>query len=722
MIGLPNSLNHGYVAKIFFLFFQYTDANTRHMNSHPTEVKKPPDQASQRKVSGIDEGVVMNEIFFLPNDARRFGEFEENNEDSILHNLTLEERIKYHLLVLISVVGYLHEKQVTNEQGKKQITRLILTEFSLYPFGRPLTLAEFTKLNEGLKIIAKQFPDTIYLTLASVAVEESKSSMTNRVINVKCGESPEVTSFPKTIQSDRDPSYSYKIQLPNSKVASTRSPASATSVVKIKPISRLSQYYEKILLGSIELEPILSDNVDRLTTSRLRAGGSLFDIIEYLKQTSLAKNDLEFIWAAILKVSTEEKKRQLTSTTSTTLKSLDTLTILKTMIDRELKKDLDEQAIEKIKSMMVDYVLLTATIVAKKIGETLQAANCNYNNIITYQLAENLKIIFLIEVCIDHAYGIGKMNLINFIQNGLFPTGLLSHVATGNVLPIDPAHFVSLPFVVNNPIQTNLVHGVYPTRLVSKDQPKFVKPAIDINEIKKYTSTKFNACGIEIRKDLPFLDKIFSSLSLVDKDEFSLVIDKPLFGGPLHLCCNKPYELNYQANFITDFCLHSVQVTLMCAREMIGSQEAKDLFNNILEGQDLISLKNNKKIRVENICEFVEKINIELDKLIIQLDRQQEKPEKDLKLLKEVIVTLNSKINIPPDLLLANITNAIQDPAIRNTIIEYVYPSSLIEFYKAPFVHSLSNTLTSSPVSPPILGSSSSSLDAPTTRQPRTLN
>jgi hypothetical protein len=98
----------------------------------------------------------------------------------------------------------------TIEENKlDNITRLSLTEFSLYPRKEqgPLTIPDFNLLTKKIELIAKNCPENLHLLIATVPVKTINNEVQNIALYVQCGMHPVINVFTKVSPHPTDPQY-----------------------------------------------------------------------------------------------------------------------------------------------------------------------------------------------------------------------------------------------------------------------------------------------------------------------------------------------------------------------------------------------------------------------------------------------------------------------------------------------------------------------------------
>lgn len=100
---------------------------------------------------------------------------------------------------------------VLKQDSLNSITRLLMTEFSLYA-STPLTLSEFQLINELIYEIALLQHDNVHLLLSSFSVQTESPGKKPRILNlalyVQCGKEPKIETISKGMPSIFDLHYS----------------------------------------------------------------------------------------------------------------------------------------------------------------------------------------------------------------------------------------------------------------------------------------------------------------------------------------------------------------------------------------------------------------------------------------------------------------------------------------------------------------------------------
>jgi len=140
----------------------------------------------------------------------KFGEFYQKRSLSPA-SLTVE-RLLEHVKNLAKITSDAHNKK-TDTDEIEHLTRMTLSEFSLYTVDQPLSLDEYKKFIAGVNNIAKDLPANIHLVLATVAVLWTDNNIHNSALYVQSanhsGDTPIIYHFEKKIPSSVDLEYRY---------------------------------------------------------------------------------------------------------------------------------------------------------------------------------------------------------------------------------------------------------------------------------------------------------------------------------------------------------------------------------------------------------------------------------------------------------------------------------------------------------------------------------
>lgn len=163
-------------------------------------------QPARKRIYMKNRKLIIEEIIVIT----KFGEFYQNRTSA--RHKPAEERMLEHVYNLVQNAKEAHEKKTDTDEAE-HLTRMTLSEFSLYTSAKPLTLYEYKKFIAGVNEIAKKLPANIHLVLATVSVLWTDNKIHNSALYVQSpnqsGDKPIIYHFEKKLPSQEDLRYSY---------------------------------------------------------------------------------------------------------------------------------------------------------------------------------------------------------------------------------------------------------------------------------------------------------------------------------------------------------------------------------------------------------------------------------------------------------------------------------------------------------------------------------
>lgn len=172
-------------------------------------VKKIRDKITKRyeaRLARMNEDIHIMDIFVYAKSVNQiYGEYDQRKtKDEYDH---VVERLFDHIELLANIANIYHQQYycqlsedgksyVLNPQCRNKITRLALSEFSLFAH-RPLTLKEFSLLAEAVHKMAANLHPNVHLLLSTMAVITEDNTILNMSLHVQCGKDAKVTPFCK---------------------------------------------------------------------------------------------------------------------------------------------------------------------------------------------------------------------------------------------------------------------------------------------------------------------------------------------------------------------------------------------------------------------------------------------------------------------------------------------------------------------------------------------
>lgn len=143
-----------------------------------------------------------------------------------------EERLNAHISSVFNLANEDHRANYCDtttegdfklKKGKENhITRLTMNEFSLYT-SKPLNLAEFTKLDNDIRMMAAKLDPNVHVLLSSFAIKDKQGQIMNMSMYVEGGTPPKIHSFSKNTASRVDIDYGNQSQLFTQQIIGTTS-------------------------------------------------------------------------------------------------------------------------------------------------------------------------------------------------------------------------------------------------------------------------------------------------------------------------------------------------------------------------------------------------------------------------------------------------------------------------------------------------------------------
>lgn len=155
----------------------------------------------------IDSPIKVCDILLVPKNEKHYGEYWD------MPSTTMQlDRLYNYIMDLIQADVALHKKSYCEQNGnvkneyKNTITRFTTSEFSFYTQS-PLSLSDFTRLQNRLYWFAKSAPKNMVLILSSFAVKLNATQFMNVVVHIECNQEPTFSFIVKEFESENDPEY-----------------------------------------------------------------------------------------------------------------------------------------------------------------------------------------------------------------------------------------------------------------------------------------------------------------------------------------------------------------------------------------------------------------------------------------------------------------------------------------------------------------------------------
>ena len=186
------------------------------------KIKPSIDKLYNRKIKvleAINQEINFRDLIIRTKFPNCFGESQNHTNQYIQ---STEERLNAHIASIFNLANedhranyceVNHNGDFTIQKGKENhITRLTMNEFSLYT-SKPLSMIEYTKLNNDIQILASTLEPNVHVLLSSFAVTDKQGKILNMSMYIEGGASPKIHGFSKNEASPVDVNYGDESQL-----------------------------------------------------------------------------------------------------------------------------------------------------------------------------------------------------------------------------------------------------------------------------------------------------------------------------------------------------------------------------------------------------------------------------------------------------------------------------------------------------------------------------
>jgi hypothetical protein len=181
--------------------------NYNSLLAYKVRLEKAYRQLDKRKAK-TDAPILVRELIVKQETSGRYGEAREKEPrpNSV-------ERLIAHIQDLANIANAYHQQSYCETTGdghyslkaihSNSITRISLQEFSLYT-KTPLSLAEFEKIIEAIRMIASRMHNNVHLLLSSFNLVTKDGTILNLTLYVECNQEPIIRPITKASASKVD--------------------------------------------------------------------------------------------------------------------------------------------------------------------------------------------------------------------------------------------------------------------------------------------------------------------------------------------------------------------------------------------------------------------------------------------------------------------------------------------------------------------------------------